>query len=69
MRQTIVTLLMLGLANIASGHTLDSEHSLVETLWHQILGVHHLPYTLGLVIGGVVLLAIFGRRIVMRKSR
>ena len=69
MRQTIVTLLMLGLANIASGHTLDSEHRLVETLWHQIFGVHHLPYTLGLLVGGMVLLAIFGRRIVRRKSR
>lgn len=69
MRQTIVTLLMLGLANIASGHTLDSEHSLVETLWHQILGVHHLPYTLGLLFGSVILLAVIGRRMARRRTR
>ena len=69
MRQIIVILLSIGLVDIALGHTLDNEHGLVETLWHQVMGLHHLPYTLGLIVGGVVLLAIFGRRIVRRRTR
>ncbi len=69
MRQRIVILLMTGLTNIAFGHTLDSEHSLVDTLWHQVMGSHHLPYTLGLVVGGAVLLTIIRRRMVGRRTR
>jgi len=62
MRRFAATLLMIGLSGIANAHTLDSERSLVETLWHQVLGGHHLPYTLGLMACGVVLFLI-GRRI------
>ena len=43
MRRFITTLLASGLANIASAHTLDSEHRLAESLWHQVMGSHHLP--------------------------
>ena len=69
MRQILLILLTIGLNDIAFGHTLDSEHSLVETLWHQVMGMHHLPYTLGLIVAGVVLLAIMGRRIVRHRTR
>ena len=69
MRQIIVILLSIGLANIAFGHTLDSEHSLVESLWHQLVGIHHLPYTMGLIVGGIVMLAVIGRRIVRYRTR
>ena len=64
MQRYVVILLTIGLtgiAGIANAHTLDSEHSLVETLWHQVMGSHHLPYTLGLLACGVVLFLI-GRR-------
>ncbi len=61
MRSYVVILLTIGLAGMANAHTLDSEHGLAETLWHQVLGGHHLPYTLGLLACGVVLFLI-GRR-------
>lgn len=61
MRRYAVSLLTIGLANIASAHSLDSEHSLVQTLWHQVLGNHHLPYTLGLMACGVAIF-LLGRR-------
>jgi len=69
MRQIIVILLSIGLVDIAFGHTLDSEHSLVESLWHQLAGIHHLPYTMGLIVGGIVMLAVVGRRIVRYRTR
>jgi len=69
MRQIIVTLLSIGLADIALGHTLDSKHGVVETFWHQIAGLHHLPVTLGLIVGSVVFLAIMRRRIVGHRTR
>ena len=61
MRRYAVILLTIGLAGIANAHTLGSEHSLAETLWHQVMGSNHLPYTLGLLVCGVVLFLI-GRR-------
>lgn len=67
MRQITFIMLTIGLAGIASGHTLDSEHRLVDTLWHQLVGSHHLPYNLGLLCAGIILLAIVGRR--MAKQR
>ena len=62
MRQILAILMTAGLTNTAFGHTLDSEHNLLETLWHQIFGIHHLPLTVGLVFVSVVLLAVIGRR-------
>jgi len=67
MRHSIIIMLTLGLTNTAFAHTLDSEHSLVETLWHQLMGGHHLPYTLGLLGGALVLLAIIGRQAAKRQ--
>ncbi len=61
MRQFAAALLTIGLINIANAHTLDSEHSLVQTLWHQALGGHHLPYTIGLVVGTVFVFLISRR--------
>ena len=69
MRKIIVILLSIGLADIAFGHTLDSEHGLVESFWHQGAGIHHLPYTMGLIVGGIVMLALIGRRIVRYRTR
>jgi len=69
MRQIIVILLSIGLADIALGHTLDSEHGLVESLWHQVAGLHHLPVTLGLIVASAVFLAIMGRRKVRHRTR
>ena len=69
MRKILVILLTIGLTNIAFGHTLDSEHGLVETFWHQLAGLHHLPVTLGLIVGSVVFLAIMRRRIARHRTR
>jgi len=69
MRQIIVILLSIGLADIAFGHTLDSEHSLVESLWHQLVGIHHLPYTIGLIVTSIVMLAVIRRRILRHRTR
>ena len=68
MRRLIVTILSLGLTGTVFGHTLDSEHSLVASLWHQLMGIHHLPYTLALLIGAVVLFAIIGRRMARHRT-
>ena len=69
MRQIIVILLSIGLADIAFGHTLDSEHGLVESFWHQFAGIHHLPVTLGLVVASVALIAIVGRSRLRRSEK
>jgi hypothetical protein len=61
MRRITAALLTIGLINIANAHTLDSEHSLAQTLWHQVLGGHHLPYTIGLVVGTVFAIVISRR--------
>ena len=68
MRHSIVIMLTLGLSNIAFAHTLDSEHSLVETLWHQFMGGHHLPHTLALLGGAFILLVIIQRQVAKHRE-
>jgi len=55
MRRLTVTLLAFGLVDIANAHSLDRGHELVDALWHQVIGSHHLPITIGLIASGVVL--------------
>jgi hypothetical protein len=55
MQRLYLTMLLLGLANIASGHTLDGSHSTTEALRHQILGGHHLLFTVAILAGGVAI--------------
>lgn len=68
MRHSIVIMLTLGLTNTAFAHTLDNEHSLVQTLWHQLTGGHHLPYTLALLGGAFILLAIIRRQVAKHRE-
>ncbi|MDH3415781.1 MAG: hypothetical protein OEM64_05655 [Gammaproteobacteria bacterium] len=56
MRQLLALFLILGISGIAAAHTLDDKDGLVTQLYHQVLGSHHLPLTMLLIVGGVVLL-------------
>ena len=68
MRHSIVFMLTLGLTNTAFAHTLENEHSLVETIWHQLMGGHHLPYTLALLGGAFILLEIIRRQVAKHRE-
>lgn len=41
---------------VAGAHTLDGDHNLAEQLGHQLLGTHHLPVTLILIVAGLTAL-------------
>lgn len=56
MRQLLTLILILGISGIAAAHTLDDKDGLLTQLYHQVLGSHHLPLTLLLIVGGIVLL-------------
>ena len=60
MKRILTTLMLAGIAPIAGAHTLDTAGGLATALEHELLGSHHLPFTLLLVIIGVAL--IIGRR-------
>ena len=68
MRRLTVTLLAFGLVDIANAHSLDRGHELVDALWHQVIGSHHLPFSIGLMVGGAVLFVI-GRWISTHRGR
>ena len=44
-----------GLAGVANAHTLGPDAGVPRQLWHELLGWHHLPFTLLLVAIGVIL--------------
>ena len=46
---------MIALIANANAHTLGGDESIPLQLGHQIFGVHHLPLTVVLVIGGIIL--------------
>jgi TRAP-type C4-dicarboxylate transport system permease large subunit len=54
MKKLITTITLLAASSSASAHTL-SFHDGVAALYHQLLGMHHLPFTLLLVVIGVAL--------------
>ena len=54
MKKLIATITLLAVSSSASAHTL-SFHDGVAALYHQLLGMHHLPFTLLLVAIGVAL--------------
>lgn len=54
MKRIVTALILLaGLAGIASAHTLAVDEGLLLRLDHQLLGWHHLPLTILLVVAGV----------------
>ena len=55
MKKTISLLtLSTAFAGSASAHTLDAGAGLASQLWHELLGGHHLPLTMLLVVIGFV---------------
>ena len=50
---TVVAVLFAVIPTAASAHVLDDVHGVVAQLGHQLLGLHHLPFTLLLVVIGV----------------
>lgn len=54
MKKLIATITLLAVSSSASAHTL-SFHDGIAALYHQLLGMHHLPFTLLLVVIGVAL--------------
>ena len=59
MKRTLTTLLLAGIAPVAGAHTLDS--GVMTALGHELLGAHHLPFTVLLVVVGVALYKIIRR--------
>jgi len=47
-------LLFAGLPAVASAHTLADEEGLLTQLQHELLGGHHLPLTILLIVVGVL---------------
>jgi len=56
MRLLLSLILFAGVSRMATAHTLGSEDGVIVQLWHQILGLHHLPLTVLLIVAGVILL-------------
>jgi len=57
MKRLITSLILLaGSTGIAGAHTLAVEDGLLGQLDHQLLGLHHLPLTVLLIVIGVMLL-------------
>lgn len=54
MKRFLTGFLLMMTAGIASAHTLGSDEGLITQLQHELLGVHHLPLTILLVVVGVV---------------
>jgi hypothetical protein len=48
-------ILLTGLAGTAGAHTLAGDEGLLLQLDHQLLGLHHVPLTILLVVVGVIL--------------
>ena len=62
MKKLIVTLTLLaGFVSPAHAHTL-SIHEGLTALYHQVLGIHHLPITMLLVVIGIVLIRNWRKR-------
>lgn len=61
MRLIPISILLLAVAANAEAHTLAADESIPLQLGHQILGLHHLPLTALLVIGGILLVRNFNK--------
>ena len=62
MKRILTTLMLAGIAPIAGAHTLDTAGGLATALEHELLGSHHLPFTLLLVVIGFALVRSWRRR-------
>jgi hypothetical protein len=55
MRLLLSLFLLAGLSRVAEAHTLGGDDGILVQLGHQLLGLHHLPLTLLLIVGGILL--------------
>ena len=55
MRFLLSLFLLAGFSAVAGAHTLPGDEGLVTQLDHQLLGLHHLPLTILLIVIGVML--------------
>ena len=60
MRTKIAVLMTTGFAGVANAHMLGADEGLVHQLYHQVLGMHHLP---------ILLLIAVAAWLVARKAR
>ncbi len=65
LRNTILILLAF-VSGAAHADVLDHHHSLAAQLAHQIIGAHHIPFTLLLIVVGVI--SIWGWRAARKKA-
>jgi hypothetical protein len=57
----LLTLTLLA-APVAQAHTLDPAGGVFTALWHELLGLHHLPLTLLLVVVGIGLFRVWKKK-------
>jgi len=56
MRLFLSLLLLAGVSRVAFAHTLGNEDGVLVQLWHQLLGLHHLPLTVLLIVACLMIL-------------
>ena len=56
MRQLLSVYFLMAVSAAAEAHTLSGDESMPLQLGHQIIGLHHLPLTALLIIGGIFLI-------------
>ncbi len=63
MRRLISTCFLSLLAGTAVAHTLSADAGMYERLGHQLFGWHHLPLAFVLLVVGVAILHLLGKRL------
>ena len=61
MKKLIAGMILLAGSTPAMAHTLSFQEG-VTALYHQLLGMHHLPFTLLLIVVGVALFRIWRKK-------
>ena len=51
--RSLLAVMIVATAGVAGAHPLGSEQSLLDQLGHQLLGAHHLPLLLALIVAGL----------------
>ena len=69
MRLISSLIVLIGTANVAGAHSLDRAYSLVDQLTHQVLGSHHLPMTVFLIVVGLLVLRISFRKAAIHNKK
>jgi hypothetical protein len=62
MRIVLILLLISGAAQVSEAHTIAGEEGVFHSLGHQVFALHHLPFTMLMLVVGVTLLRQCQRR-------